>query len=109
MAKSFVDGADERAGRILDHVVVGSVGNRAAEVIAARRAPRRGRSLALTRSKWRCADRRPLRVATPSASISSTWSNVRAVEVAVRICAPREREHVLHAHLAFARTVATIC
>ena len=41
-------------------------------VMAASRAPRRARSRPCTRSQWRCAERRPRRVATPSASSSST-------------------------------------
>ena len=45
------------------------------DVMAARRAPRRPRSLPFTRSRWSSAPLRPREVATPSESTSTTASN----------------------------------
>ena len=98
----LVDLADERAGRLLDDVVVGGVGNGAAarDRGEARAAPRRARGRARGRSGG-APTRRPRRVATPSASISSDRRRTSArVEVAIRIGAAHQREELVGADLA---------
>ena len=78
-------------------------------VIAASRAPRRGRSRSCTRYQWRCAERRPRRVATPSASISRTASKSARAR---RRNGHARRTSVSRSSVAIspsAATVATIC